>query len=120
MSIFTRRTPFVNEGPDPRIGGWLGEVLAKAQRATLRYTTEAPKRIVFQRGEWGHVAVYDPFFFSLFLKREDGYWWSFRIGARFDPYIGDGNNPKEPRHTPPGGTFFDVIVKPKIDNEVVQ
>lgn len=117
---FRRRTYFVNEGPDPRIEGPIGELLARLQRSMMFYSTAEPKRLVLHRGEWGHVGVYDPFFVSIFLKREDGFWWSFRIGYRHDPNVGDGNNPKEPKHTPPGAYFPDVIIKPRIDNEVVQ
>jgi hypothetical protein len=118
MNLFSREVPFVNEGTDRRIRGPLGNILAKLQRQSLVYTTTPSEKVVHLEGEWGEFSIYDPFFFSLFLKRTDGYWWSIRFGWRFDPYIGDGNNPKEPVHTPPGGRFLDIIVKPKIDKIV--
>lgn len=119
INPFRRRTPFVNEGPDPRIEGPLGEMLARAQRQTMRYSVIEPNHIVIQRGAWGHFIISDPFFFSLFLKRVDGNWWSVRFGMRFDPNVGDGHNPKEPVHNPPGAYFFDIILKPNIDKEVL-
>lgn len=118
MKLFGRRTAFVNEGTDRRIEGPLGEVLARFQRQSLRYSTEPPEKTVHREGEWGQFTVYNPFFLSVFLKRIDGNYHSFRAGWRFDPNIGDGNNPKEPKHDPPGGYFLDVIVKPTIDHIV--
>lgn len=115
---FARRTSFVNEGPDPRIEGPIGELLARFQRGMMWYSTKAPEYVVYHEGDWGHVAILDPFFVSVFFKRLDGLWWSIRFGYRYDPNIGDGNNPKEPVHTPPGGYFPDIIIKPRIDNEV--
>lgn len=124
LNPFKRRTPFVNEGPDPRIEGPIGELLARFQRGMLFYSTAPPKRIFWRGGSWGHAGLYDPFFVSVFLRRDDfgeggkPLFWSFRIGYRHDPFIGDGNNPKEPTHNPPGGYFPDIIIKPRIDNEV--
>lgn len=116
--LFRNATPYVNEGTDERIRGAFGNLLAKLQRQSLRYSTQPPERDLFYEGAWGQVAVYSPLFISVFLKRPDGKYWSFRIGWRFDPNVGDGNNPTEPKHDPPGGYFLDVIVKPKIDHIV--
>lgn len=111
-------TSYVNEGPDPRLRGPLGAILAKLQRMSLKYSQTPPVKVVDQSGAWGQFSIYDPFFFALFLKRNDDLYWSARFGWRYDQNIGDGNNPKEPVHTPPGGYFLDVIIKPKIDKIV--
>lgn len=118
MAIFRRDVPYVNEGPDPRIRGPLGNLLARLQRQSLVYTTTPSEKVIHYAGEWGQLTIYEPFFFSVFLKRTDGRYWSLRFGNRFDPNVGDGNNPKEPKHDPPGATFWDWILKPRIDHLV--
>lgn len=118
MAWFKRDVPYVNEGTDPRIRGPLGNIAARLQRQSLIYTTTPPQKVIHYAGDWGQLTVYDPFFVSIFLKRIDGLYWSLRFGWRFDPNIGDGQNPKEPKHDPPGGRFLDVIIKPRIDHIV--
>jgi hypothetical protein len=115
---YTRTTPFVNEGPDPRLGGVIGEAGARLQRASLIYSTTPTKTASVEIGKGGHAAICWPPYVSIFLPKKNGRFWSFRAGYRNDPNIGDGNNPKEPIHDPPGGKFLDVIVKTDIDHVV--
>lgn len=117
---FRNKPPWVNPGTDDRIGGPLGYMLAVLQRQSLRYTPTPSTVVRSFSGEWGVITLYDPWFVSIFIARQDepGWYWSFRIGHRFDPNVGDGNNPNEPVHHPPGATFLDVIGKSRIDHIV--
>ena len=108
---------YVNQGPDKRVGGPVGKLLGGMQRAGMHYSTKDPKVASAPIGS-GHIAVAWPPFFSLFVPRKDGKYFSLRFGWRRDVNVGDGNNPNEPAHDPPGAYFPDVILKPKIDHVV--
>jgi hypothetical protein len=118
MGLFRRHLGYVNRGSDPRLDGPLGQLIGRLQRQSLVYTTTPSTPVIHREGEWGQFTIYDPFFFSVFLKRMDGLYWSLRFGWRFDPNVGDGNNPNEPKHDPPGARFLDWILKPRIDHVV--
>lgn len=110
-------TGYVNRGPDERADGFVGKVLGGIQRAGLVYSTTPPKVASAPIGS-GHIAVAWPPFFSLFVPRGSGRYFSVRFGWRWDANVGDGKNPSEPAHDPPGAFFPDVIIKPSIDNVV--
>ena len=110
---------YVNEGPDPRVRGPIGNLVAKTQRALSFRSQQEPKTASLPIGS-GHIAVSWPPFLSIFIPRGNGRYASFRIGWRHDPNWGDGNNPNEMPVEHPGGYIADVIVKPNIDNVVTQ
>lgn len=112
-------TTSVNQGTDPRIEGPIGEYLARTQRALSFRSEQEPKTASLPIGD-GRIAVSWPPFFSVFIPRKNGNYFSFRIGWRHDPNWGDGNNPNEMKVDHPGGYIADVILKPNIDNVVKQ
>jgi len=116
--VKTEGTGYVNRGPDPRVDGVLGKIAGGTQRALSFYSETPPKVAAIPLKDGGHIAVAWPPFFSVFVSRGDGRYRSFRIGWRFDPNVGDGNNPNEPVHDPPGAYFPDVIAKGNIDKVV--
>lgn len=122
-SHYQRATPFPNEGTDPRVEGLLGELLARAVQRQSWYSSTPPVKVqefVSADGQ-DRVIIYDPFFIAIWIARDDkpGHFWSLRFGARWDPYAGDGNNPKEPKHDPPGRYIYpEIIFKPDIDHYV--
>lgn len=95
---------YVNRGPDPRIGGPVGWLLAAVQTLLSFHSTTPPKVAMLSLRHGGHLAICWPLFLSIFVWRGDGRWWSFRVGWRWDV-----NWP---------GYIADVIVKPDIDNVV--
>jgi len=110
---------YVNRGTDPRVDGPLGQIAARTQRALSFRSQMEPKTASLPIGS-GHIAVSWPPFFSAFIPRGNGKYFSFRIGYRHDPNWGDGNNPREMQVANPGGYIADVIVKPSIDHVVKQ
>ena len=123
-------TSYVNQdttpGGDPRIGGRLGAVLGRTQRALSVNSPTPPKVAKKAFAGGGHVALSwsrgtrAPLpFVSLFIPLGNGRFWSWRAGWRWDPYSGDGRNPNEPARAQPGTYIADVIFKADIDNEVM-
>lgn len=110
---------YVNQGPDKRAGGAIGEVLAATQRA-LSYRSPSPSTVLAKipLSDGGHIAIAWPPFLSIFVSKGNGRYQSFRAGWRYDANWGDGNHPTEPAHDPPGGYIADVIIKGDIDKVV--
>ena len=111
-------------GGDRRLPGVVGKLLGGAQRAGMAYSAEPPRVAKLPLGA-GHVAVAlsrgtaVPLpIFSLFVPRGDGRFWSLRFPYRYDANVGDGKNPHEPAHDPPGAYFPEFILKTDIDNVV--
>lgn len=112
-------TTYVNQGPDKRAGGWIGQLGAIVQRALSFYSDMPPKTFLVKLADGGHISFSWPLFISVFVYRGDGRWRSVRAGWRHDPNWGDGNHPTEPKRVPPGGYIADVIIKMRINNVVV-
>ena len=113
MKFYTARggTGYVNQGPDRRIGGLVGIVLAWTQRALSFHSDTAPFSSIYRRDGWKVGIEFSrpgllPFVL-VFIPRyaSDGpRWWSFRAGWRFDENWGRG------------GYIADLILKMRIDN----
>jgi hypothetical protein len=108
---------FVNQGPDRRIPGELGERLALLQRLSAFKSTEPPERDIAGSVDDGYLLEVaksrpqDKPFIGVAFKVA-GRWQTFRLGWRWDPNWGDervtGYNP-DPHIV--GGYFFDAIIK---------
>lgn len=108
-------TGYRNQGPDARIGGRVGLVLAWIQRTFSFHSATPPYRWIYRRDglkvgvSWSRPWLLP--WFELFVPRrvvDRQRWWSFRLGWRFDKLWDE---------TPGrGGYFPDVILKSRIDN----
>lgn len=107
-----------NQGPDHRYEGPLSIVPKAVQTGLSYYSTTPPKTAAIPLKHGGHISVSWPPFFSVFVSKGNGRYRSFRLGWRFDPNVGDGKNPREPFHDPPGAYIADVIAKGSIDHVV--
>ena len=114
--LYTSRggTGYVNQGPDRRIGGLVGTVLAWTQRALSFHSATPPFACIYRRDGWKVGIEFSrpgllPFVL-VFIPRDDladwPRWWSFRAGCRHDEHWGRG------------GYIADLILKSRIDNWV--
>lgn len=123
---------YVNPGPDRRVGGALGRILAQTQREWSFKSTQPPERHVEQRQgvlveitlvkvrdathevpAWRpHLAVAIPY---------GTRWATFRLGWRYDPNWGNattiGYNP-EPEVV--GGYILDGVIKLNASQPFIQ
>src|SRR5262245_2804371 len=106
---------YVNQGPDRRAGGALGQRLAKAQRDLSFKSPTSPRKTLERHGDTlveittapngkQHIAIAIP--------RRNRRWDTFRFGWRYDANWGDENvqgfNP-DPEIV--GGYIADVVIK---------
>ena len=101
-------TNYVNQGPDRRVGGLVGRVMAGVQRMLSFHSTKPPAVWALWRDAGpGHVALLWPPFLTIALPRQNARYGTFRIGWRWDENWGSG------------GYIFDVIVKCRMPSERV-
>lgn len=118
MKLYTASggTGYRNQGPDRRIGGMVGVLLAWIQRTFSFHSETGPYRWKYYRDglkiavSWSRPGFIP--WFELFIPHKEVIdrprWWSVRFGYKFDARWDE---------TPGrGGYFPDVIIKLDIDN----
>lgn len=97
---------YVNRGPDPRAGGWLGWVLATVQTRLSFHAAGPPANVIVPIGGSELMLAWPPFV-SLSIARKGGRFSSLRAGWRYDK-----------NWAPGGGYIADVIIKLRMGHRV--
>ena len=105
---------YVNQGPDPRLGGPVGAVLARTQTALSWHSPDPPKSSVVSVGKTEIMVAWPPFL-SINTEKDNGRFASFRIGWRYDK---NWAKPGDAEGEPTGGFIGDVIIKLDMDHRV--